>query len=45
MENQMPLSDRTIRNAKPKPSVYRIRDVSGDPELKGFGIATAPAVS
>jgi integrase len=44
-ENQMALSDRTIRNAKPRDSVYRIRDVSGDPELKGFGITVAPAGS
>ena len=41
----MPLSDRTIRNAKPKRSAYRIRDVSGDPELKGFGVTIAPAGS
>jgi hypothetical protein len=42
-ENQMALSDKSIRNAKPKASVYRIRDVSGDPELKGFGITIAPS--
>ena len=45
MKNQMALSDRTIRNTKPKSSVYRIRDVSGDPELKGLGITIAPAGS
>ena len=45
VENQMTLSDRAIKNAKPKSNVYRIRDVGGDPELKGFGITIAPAGS
>ena len=37
----MSLSDRQIRNAKPKTSVYRIRD--GAVETKGFGVTVAPA--
>jgi integrase len=39
----MALTDRTIRNAKPRSSVYRIRD--GNPITKGFGLAVAPAGS
>lgn len=41
----MALTDRTLKNAKPKETVYRIRDVSTDPELKGFGVTIAPAGS
>jgi len=39
----MSLTDRQIRNARPKSSVYRLRDVS--PATKGLGIAIAPAGS
>lgn len=41
----MALTDRTLKNAKSKTTVYRIRDISGDPELKGFGVTIAPAGS
>ena len=41
----MSLTDRTLKAAKPKQTVYRIRDASADPELKGFGITVAPAGS
>jgi integrase len=43
MERQMSLTDRSLKSAKPKQSVYRIRDASGDAELKGFGVTIAPA--
>ena len=39
----MALTDRTIRNAKPKSSVYRLRDTNA--LTKGFGVAVAPAGS
>ena len=39
----MALTDRTIRNAKPKNSVYRLRDTNA--LTKGFGVAVAPAGS
>jgi len=39
----MTLTDRTIRNAKPRKIVYRIRD--GNSIIKGFGITVAPAGS
>ena len=39
----MTLTDRTIRNAKPRRAVYRIRD--GNSIIKGFGITVAPAGS
>ena len=41
----MSLTDRALKNAKSKPTVYRIRDASADPELKGFGVTIAPAGS
>ena len=34
------LTDRTIRDAKPKPSVYRLRD--GNVVCRGFGVTVAP---
>jgi integrase len=43
MEHLMSLTDRSLKSAKPKQSVYRIRDASGDAELKGFGVTVAPA--
>ena len=39
----MALTDRTIRNAKPRKTVYRLRD--GNSIIKGFGITIAPAGS
>lgn len=39
----MALTDRTIRNAKPRESVYRMRD--GNAVTKGFGVTVAPAGS
>ena len=39
----MALTDRTIRNAKPRKTVYRLRD--GNSVTKGFGITIAPAGS
>jgi len=39
----MALSDRTLRNAKPGKTVYRLRD--GNPLTKGFGVTVAPAGS
>lgn len=36
----MSLSDRTIRDAKPKSSVYRLRD--GNVVCRGFGVTIAP---
>ena len=39
----MTLTDRTLRNAKPRKSVYRMRD--GNSLAKGFGVAVAPAGS
>ena len=39
----MPLTDRTIRNAKPRNTVYRLRD--GQSITKGLGITIAPAGS
>jgi integrase len=36
------LTERTLKTAKPKSSVYRIRDVSADQTLKGFGATVAP---
>jgi integrase len=44
-EHLMSLTDRALKNAKPKPTVYRIRDASADPELKGLGVTIAPAGS
>lgn len=41
----MSLTDRALKNAKPKQTVYRIRDTSADPELKGFGVTIAPVGS
>jgi integrase len=41
----MSLTDRSLKNLKPKDSVYRVRDAGNDPELKGFGITIAPAGS
>ena len=35
------LTDRTIRDAKPKPSVYRLRDANV--VCRGFGVAVAPS--
>lgn len=34
------LTDRTIRDAKPKPTVYRLRD--GNVVCRGFGVTVAP---
>ena len=34
----MSLTYRSLKSAKPKQSVYRIRDASGDAELKRFGV-------
>ncbi|MBT6987601.1 MAG: DUF4102 domain-containing protein, partial [Rhodospirillaceae bacterium] len=39
----MTLTDRSLRNAKPRKSVYRLRD--GNTLAKGFGVAVAPAGS
>jgi integrase len=39
----MTLTDRSIRNAKPRASVYRLRD--GNSITKGFGVTIAPAGS
>jgi integrase len=39
----MALTDRTLRNAKPRETVYRLRD--GNSITKGFGITVAPAGS
>jgi len=39
----MALTDRQIKGAKPRKSVYRLRD--GNSNLKGFGITIAPAGS
>ena len=39
----MTLTDRTLRNAKPRKSVYRMRD--GNSLAKGFVVAVAPAGS
>lgn len=39
----MALTDRTIRNAKPRRTVYRLRD--GNSITKGFGVTVAPAGS
>jgi integrase len=36
----MMLTDRTIRDAKPKPTVYRLRD--GNVVCRGFGVTVAP---
>ncbi|MBT4933958.1 MAG: integrase arm-type DNA-binding domain-containing protein [Rhodospirillaceae bacterium] len=38
----MALSERSLKTAKPKKTVYRIRDVSGDAASKGFGATVAP---
>lgn len=35
------LTDRTIRDAKPKPTVYRLRD--GNVVCRGFGVTVAPS--
>lgn len=35
------LTDRTIRDAKPKPSVYRLRDANV--VCRGFGVTVAPS--
>ena len=35
------LTDRTIRDAKPKPTVYRIRDTNV--VCRGFGVTVAPS--
>jgi len=39
----MALTDRTLRNAKPRKTVYRLRD--GNSITKGFGVTVAPAGS
>jgi integrase len=39
----MALTDRTLRNAKPREIVYRLRD--GNSITKGFGVTVAPAGS
>jgi integrase len=39
----MALTDRTLRNAKPRETVYRLRD--GNSFTKGFGVTVAPAGS
>ncbi|MBT4701152.1 MAG: DUF4102 domain-containing protein, partial [Rhodospirillaceae bacterium] len=39
----MALTDRTLRNAKPRDTVYRLRD--GNSVTKGFGVTVAPAGS
>lgn len=39
----MALTDRTLRNAKPRETVYRLRD--GNSITKGFGVTVAPAGS
>ncbi len=39
----MALTDRAIRNAKPRKTVYRLRD--GTSLVKGFGITIAPSGS
>ncbi len=39
----MTLTDRTIRNAKPRKTVYRLRD--GNAMTKGLGVTVAPAGS
>jgi integrase len=39
----MALTDRTLRNAKPRETVYRLRD--GNAVTKGFGVTVAPAGS
>jgi succinoglycan biosynthesis transport protein ExoP len=39
----MALTDRVIRNAKPRNTVYRLRD--GNSTTKGFGVTIAPAGS
>jgi integrase len=39
----MALTDRTLRNAKPRDTVYRLRDVNSI--TKGFGVTVAPAGS
>jgi integrase len=39
----MTLTDRTLRNAKPREIVYRLRD--GNSITKGFGVTVAPAGS
>ncbi|MBT6219140.1 MAG: DUF4102 domain-containing protein, partial [Rhodospirillaceae bacterium] len=39
----MALTDRTLRNAKPRDTVYRLRD--GNAVTKGFGVTVAPAGS
>ncbi len=39
----MALTDRVIRNAKPRNTVYRLRD--GNSTAKGFGVTIAPAGS
>ena len=41
----MALSDRKLKLAKPRKSVYRLREGTSDPELKGFGVTVAPAGS
>lgn len=39
----MTLTDRALRNAKPRETVYRLRD--GNSTTKGFGVTVAPAGS
>ena len=39
----MALTDRTLRNAKPRKTVYRLRD--GNSLVRGFGVTVAPAGS
>ena len=39
----MALTDRTLKNAKPRRTVYRLRDSNS--VIKGFGVTIAPAGS
>lgn len=39
--NGMSLTDKAIRDAKPKPTVYRLRD--GNVVCRGFGVTVAPS--